>query len=167
MPQLEEGGRWVAKIWHNCISQAPFWSYFFDFSGSFFMWQLGDGVAVMPALGLLGQLNLGRIRAFQGLFIASSPSAQGGIEMTRQLVGNISRLFKEGEQGAGVLGTWTPAGLSLNHCSQTLSPPGCFWLASLQPNYRENKTKLKSASNRLIHNKYLGTKVVEFSQTGG
>lgn len=62
--------------------------------GSFFMWQLGDGVAMAPALGLLGQLNLGRIRAFQGLFIASSPSAQGGIEITRQLVGNISRLFK-------------------------------------------------------------------------
>lgn len=37
------------------------------------MWQLGDGVAVVSALGFLGwlKLNLGRVRAFKGLFITS------------------------------------------------------------------------------------------------
>lgn len=73
MPQLEEGGRWAAKIWHNSVLHAACWSCFLDFSSSFFMWQLGDGVAVVSALGFLGwlKLNLGRVRAFKGLFITS------------------------------------------------------------------------------------------------
>lgn len=81
-------------------------------------------------------------------------------------MGNISPIFKEGERGAGVSGVWTPVDLSLNPCSQALSPPSRFSLALSQLNHRENKTDLKSASSRLTHNKYLGTKVVDFSQTG-
>lgn len=81
-------------------------------------------------------------------------------------MGNISPIFKEGERGAGVSRVWTPVDLFSNPCSQALSPPGCFSLASSRPNHRENKTDLKSASYRLIHNKHLGTRVVEFSQTG-
>lgn len=83
--------------------------------------------------------------------------------MTRQFLENISQLLKDGKQGAGVPGTGTPAGPSLKHC--LLSSPLSSWVflagvVTAQLRRKQNKP------NRLTHNKYLGTKVVEVSQTG-
>lgn len=122
----------------------------------------GDGVAVAAALGFLGRLklNLGRVRGFKVSVFASPFSPDKAAR---------GKTFHDFMKVSEVLAS-QECGRLLTLLKPLFSSPVSSWLLltgfTKQLNHRENKTDLKSASSRLIHNKYLGTKVVDFSQTG-